>query len=56
MKKTTVSILSAITVMSMAFSPNVFAASNQTTTDTAAVVSDTMGVQYRGHIQNTGDY
>lgn len=56
MKKTTVSILSAITVMSMAFSTNVFAASNQTTTDTTAVVSDTMGVQYRGHIQNTGDY
>ncbi|MBI4856310.1 MAG: carbohydrate-binding domain-containing protein [Acetobacterium woodii] len=56
MKKTTVSILSAITVMSMAFSTNVFAASNQTTTDTIAVVSDTMGVQYRGHIQNTGDY
>lgn len=56
MKKTTVSILSAITVMSMAFSTNVFAVSNQTTTDTTAVLSDTMGVQYRGHIQNTGDY
>ena len=59
MKKSTVSIISAIMMMSMAFSSNVFAASDQATTistTTTTAVSNSIGVEYRGHIQNTGDY
>ncbi|URN83217.1 carbohydrate-binding domain-containing protein [Acetobacterium wieringae] len=59
MKNTTIRVLSALTVMSMAFSGSVFAASDQTTdtnTSTLTTVASNMGVAYRGHIQNTGDY
>lgn len=60
MKKTTISIISTITVMSMAFSSSVFAASTEsiqlTRSDTATVASGSLGVAYRGHIQNVGDY
>lgn len=59
MKKVTVSIISAITVMSMTFSSSVLAASDQTTdpnTTAVTAVTDNIGVAYRGHIQNLGDY
>lgn len=59
MKKATVSIISAITVMSMTFSSSVLAASDQTTdpnTTAVTAVTDNIGVAYRGHIQNLGDY
>ena len=58
MKKTKTRIISALAVMAMALPGSAFAASNEesaiselTTTSTAA-----FGVEYRGHIQNTGDY
>lgn len=59
MKNTTIRVLSALTVMSMAFSGSVFAAYDQTTdtnASTLTTVASNMGVAYRGHIQNTGDY
>jgi|GEM_PF-1522503 len=66
MKKITVSILSVLMMLSMVFSSSVFAANEQpsawesflgllpgnaTTTETEAV-----GVEYRGHIQNVGNF
>ncbi|WP_156913197.1 hypothetical protein [Acetobacterium malicum] len=59
MKKSTLSMISAMTILSLSFSTSVFAASDQTTTistTTTTAVSNSIGVEYRGHIQNTGDY
>ncbi|WP_186892877.1 carbohydrate-binding domain-containing protein [Acetobacterium malicum] len=59
MKKSTLSMISAMTILSLSFSTSVFAASDQTTTistTTTTAVSNSVGVEYRGHIQNTGDY
>lgn len=59
MKKTTLSMISAMTILSLGFSTNVFAASDQSTTintATTTAVSNSFGIEYRGHIQNTGDY
>jgi len=59
MKKSTVTVITAITMISMAFSGSVFAASDQTdaiNTAATTAVTSSMGVEYRGHIQNTGDY
>ncbi|MEO1814362.1 MAG: carbohydrate-binding domain-containing protein [Acetobacterium sp.] len=53
MKKSTLSMISAMTILSLSFSTNVFAGSDRSTTTTA--VSNSIGVEYRGHIQNTGD-
>lgn len=59
MKKSTLSMISAMTILSLSFSTSVFAASDQATTistTTTTAVSNSIGVEYRGHIQNTGDY
>ncbi|WP_303869112.1 carbohydrate-binding domain-containing protein [Acetobacterium wieringae] len=59
MKKSTLSIISAMTILSLSFSTNVFAGSDHTTAISATTtteVSNSIGVEYRGHIQNTGDY
>lgn len=64
MKKTAVKILSALLMLSMVFSTNVFAANEETSAwdsflglfgGTATSTTD-VGVEYRGHIQNKGDF
>lgn len=63
MKKITVSLLSAVLMLSMAFSSSVFAAEKTSAWDSflglfsaPTTAADTVGVEYRGHIQNVGNY
>ena len=65
MKKITVSILSVLMMLSMVFSSSVFAANEQTSAwesfkgligINASETTDVVGVEYRGHIENKGDY
>ncbi|MBC3797250.1 Ig-like domain-containing protein [Acetobacterium tundrae] len=65
MKKISVSILSVFMMLSMVFSTSVFAANDATVKTSAwdsfvglftkAATTDTMSVQYRGHIQDIGN-
>ncbi|WKY47365.1 carbohydrate-binding domain-containing protein [Eubacteriaceae bacterium ES3] len=57
MKKTKMRVFSAAAVLTMALSGNVFAATDLIT-PTAEITADIseFSVEYRGHIQNTGDY
>ncbi|MBC3887343.1 hypothetical protein GH810_03340 [Acetobacterium paludosum] len=66
MKKISVSILSVFMMLSMVFSTSVFAANDATTKTSAwdsfvglftkaTATTDTMSVQYRGHIQDIGN-
>jgi uncharacterized protein YjdB len=65
MKKNVVRILTAMLVISMAFSSSVFAAEKTsawesflglfTTNDTATAEATDVGVEYRGHVENIGD-
>ena len=65
MKKITVSILSVLMMLSMVFSSSVFAANEQVSAwesfkgligINASETTDVVGVEYRGHIENKGDY
>ncbi|MBC3889174.1 hypothetical protein GH810_12705 [Acetobacterium paludosum] len=66
MKKITVSILSSMLMFSMIFSTSAFAAADETQTSAVASgiltngvateATSNMGVQYRAHIQDVGDY
>lgn len=57
MKKLKITLLSTITMMTMAYTGSVFAAAEPTADiGTVNTLSNTVGVEYRGHIQNTGDY
>lgn len=63
MKKITASILSVLMMLSMVFSSSVFAANEQPSAWESFVglfskqaTTATTGVEYRGHIQNKGDY
>ncbi|VUZ26401.1 Uncharacterised protein, partial [Acetobacterium wieringae] len=63
MKKITASILTTLLMLSMVFSSSVFAANEETSAwdsflglFSAKASADDVGVEYRGHIQNVGDY
>jgi len=65
MKKITVSILTTLLMLSMVFSSSVFAANEKVSAwdsflgllgINASETTDVVGVEYRGHIQNKGDY
>ncbi|MDO9493439.1 hypothetical protein [Acetobacterium sp.] len=66
MKKITVSILSVLMMLSMVFSSSVFAANEQPSAwdsfvgllsgNATTTATDAAGVEYRGHIQNVGNY
>ncbi|WKY44012.1 carbohydrate-binding domain-containing protein [Eubacteriaceae bacterium ES2] len=57
MKKAKYRVISAVAVLTIALSGNVFATSDgDTTVSELTTSSATFGVEYRGHIQNTGDY
>lgn len=66
MKKITVSILSVLMMLSMVFSSSVFAANEKVSAwdsflglfsgNATTTATDAVGVEYRGHIQNKGDF
>ena len=63
MKKITVSILTTLLMLSMVFSSSVFAANEEKSAldsflglFSAKASADDVGVEYRGHVQNKGDF